>query len=99
MIGRFALQDFATRRVDRLSMGQRQRLRLAMAFLHEPAVVLLDEPSTSLDLAGLETLGAVMDEHLQAGRSAVWMGPTGDTLPKSPDLHLALVGGSLAASS
>src|SRR5438105_2508871 len=32
----FDLLEIASRRVDRISMGQRQRLRLAMAFLHEP---------------------------------------------------------------
>jgi ABC-type multidrug transport system ATPase subunit len=96
-IRRFALADFAGRRVDRLSMGQRQRLRLAMAFLHEPAVVLLDEPSTSLDIEGVGILAGAIDEHLRGGGSALWMGPTGDVLPEPPDLHLALVDGRLVA--
>jgi ABC-type multidrug transport system ATPase subunit len=37
-----------------MSMGQRQRLRIAMTFLPEPEVVLLDEPLTSLDSEGVE---------------------------------------------
>src|SRR3954454_7092768 len=44
----FALAPLWGRRVDRLSMGQRQRLRLALAFTHRPDVVLLDEPVNSL---------------------------------------------------
>jgi ABC-type cobalamin/Fe3+-siderophores transport system ATPase subunit len=35
---------------DGLSMGQRQRVRLAMTFIKEPDLVLLDEPRNSLDL-------------------------------------------------
>ena len=42
---RFDLEPLVDRRADRLSTGQRQRLRLTMAFLHEPTLVLLDEPA------------------------------------------------------
>ena len=51
-IDAFALGELCDRRVDRMSMGQRQRLRLAMTFLSDPEVVLLDEPLTSLDGEG-----------------------------------------------
>ena len=54
---RFGLEEFAERRVDRMSQGQRQRIRLAMAFLHEPRVLLLDEPRNSLDDDGYQLLG------------------------------------------
>ena len=46
---RFSLLDLAKHRVDRLSMGQRQRVRLAMTFIKQPDLVLLDEPRNSLD--------------------------------------------------
>ena len=50
---RFELAELADLRVDVLSMGQRQRVRLALAFLHAPRLVLLDEPANSLDLEAL----------------------------------------------
>ena len=56
-IDTFDLGELADRRVDRMSMGQRQRLRIAMTFLTEPEVVLLDEPLTSLDAEGAAILG------------------------------------------
>jgi ABC-type multidrug transport system ATPase subunit len=95
-IERFELAAFAGRRVDRLSMGQRQRLRLAMAFLHEPPVVLLDEPATSLDASGQAVLERALSTHLGAGRAAVWFAPTGGAPPALAHTTLRLLDGALA---
>lgn len=95
---RFGLAAFGARRVDRLSMGERQRLRLALAFLHEPGLVLLDEPLTSLDPAGRAVLESALADHLAAGRSALWVSPTGDTTGRRPDLRLTLASGRLSPS-
>ena len=75
---RFELDDLAGRRVDRMSMGQRQRVRLAMTFLHDPDLVLLDEPRTSLDDLGIELLAAALDELTSRGGTAIWCSPRGD---------------------
>jgi ABC-2 type transport system ATP-binding protein len=49
LLGRFALHDCADRPTGTWSGGQRRRLDLALAFVHRPALVFLDEPSTALD--------------------------------------------------
>jgi ABC-type multidrug transport system ATPase subunit len=94
-VERFALEPLCGRRVDRLSMGQRQRLRLALAFLHEPEVVLLDEPGTSLDEDGLVLLGSALDALKERGGAALVCLPSGwDRLAAVDDVH-ALVDGRL----
>jgi len=75
----------AATRVDRLSMGQRQRLRLAMAFLHEPKLVLLDEPWNSLDEEGHRVLASALDAFVRGGGSAVCCSPTGTEIGSQAD--------------
>lgn len=94
-LGVFALEEFADRRADRLSMGQRQRVRLAMTFVHDPAVILLDEPGNSLDREGLGVLRDYLDELRSRGGAAVWCAPEGVQTPLASDTTLRLVDGNL----
>jgi ABC-type multidrug transport system ATPase subunit len=75
-IERFELEPLADNRVDRLSMGERQRVRLAMTFVHSPEVVLLDEPFTSLDDAGKGLVNRALEELASRSGSALWCSPT-----------------------
>ncbi len=75
---RFGLVEFATLRVDRMSMGQRQRIRLAMAFLHEPRVLLLDEPRNSLDDDGYRLLNEQIEQAAKRGATVLWCSPRGE---------------------
>jgi heme ABC exporter ATP-binding subunit CcmA len=72
----FELRGMADRRVDRLSMGQRQRVRLAGAVLHDPAVVMLDEPMTSLDEDGVALLAAEVERLTRGGAAILLCAPS-----------------------
>jgi ABC-type multidrug transport system ATPase subunit len=57
--------------VREFSRGMRQRLAVARAFLHDPAVLFLDEPFTALDDRAIAVLQTVLREALREGRTVV----------------------------
>jgi ABC-2 type transport system ATP-binding protein len=91
------LRALVHRRVDRLSSGERQRVRLAAAFLHDPAVVLLDEPRTSLDEDGAALLASEVRRVCAAGGAAVCSAPSGEPDPVPSDLYLTIRDGRLVS--
>ncbi len=91
----FGLEELAEQRVDRMSMGQRQRIRLAMAFLHEPLVILLDEPRNSLDDEGYALLSRQSELAAARGATILWCSPRGEDRVIDCDASYALVEGKL----
>jgi ABC-type uncharacterized transport system ATPase subunit len=56
-------------------MGQRQRVRLSLVVLHQPDLVLLDEPRNSLDDRGYALLDRVVEHTLGRGGAVLWCSP------------------------
>lgn len=60
---RLGMHDFAHKRADALSAGMRQKCAIARTVVHEPKVVILDEPTTGLDVMAAKTLLDFIAEH------------------------------------
>jgi ABC-2 type transport system ATP-binding protein len=89
----FGLADLSDRRAERLSQGQRQRLRLALALVHRPQILLLDEPRNSLDSDGLGLLATEVRATVDDGASVVWCSPPSEEQPVDFDRRLLLHNG------
>jgi ABC-2 type transport system ATP-binding protein len=62
----FALNDFLDRPTGRLSAGQKTRVAVAKALLNEPALLLLDEPTASLDPDTADWVRSRIEHHRRA---------------------------------
>jgi len=68
----FGLDDFGRRYCGRLSTGQRQRVAVARAMVHDPAALILDEPTLGLDVLSGETIYRFMARERERGKAILF---------------------------
>jgi ABC-2 type transport system ATP-binding protein len=66
-IERLGLAERAGDRVEELSLGNQQRVQLGIALVHDPEVLVLDEPFSGLDPVGVDVMSGVLHERADAG--------------------------------
>src|SRR5438034_2320543 len=71
LLDRVGLRRRAHDAVRSFSRGLHQRVGIARVLLHNPSLILLDEPYTGLDAHAVEMLNAVLDEAIEAGKTVI----------------------------
>jgi ABC-2 type transport system ATP-binding protein len=71
-LDRLGLGQWAKNKVQDLSKGMAQKVQFATALIHEPALVILDEPWSGLDPINAEVLREVVDEIRASGRTVLF---------------------------
>ncbi len=71
-LGRLGLTKWMGNKVQDLSKGMQQKVQFATALLHEPDVVILDEPWSGLDPINAEVLREIVDEIRESGRTVLF---------------------------
>jgi ABC-2 type transport system ATP-binding protein len=66
-IAEFGLEPYRTVRVRAMSLGNKHRVGLAAALQHDPAIIVLDEPTNALDPAGVIRLREALERRAAAG--------------------------------
>ncbi len=69
---RLGLGERVDDKLDALSLGNQQRVQLAAALVHEPELLVLDEPFSGLDPISIETVGAILREQADSGVAVVF---------------------------
>lgn len=98
-IERLGLQRWADRPARQLSLGNRQRLGLASALVHDPDVLVLDEPANALDPAGVVLVRELLIDRRGTGSAVLVSSHHLDQLARVADritvLHRGRIVGSL----
>ena len=71
LVAWLGLAPYAQERCEGLSKGMRQKVALAGALVHEPRLIILDEPFTGLDAASARLVKNVLREKIAEGRSVI----------------------------
>ena len=69
---RLGVAERADDKIEALSLGNQQRVQLAAALVHEPELLVLDEPLSGLDPVGVDAVGSVLVEQARAGRGVLF---------------------------
>jgi ABC-2 type transport system ATP-binding protein len=97
-ISRLGLSERAEDRVEQLSLGNQQRVQLAAALVHEPSLLVLDEPFSGLDPVGVDVLSGVLAEYAATGVPVVFSSHQLDLVERLCDAVAIIKDGRLVAS-
>lgn len=72
LIERLEMQDFRNGRCDKLSTGQKQRVSIARTLVHDPQVMIFDEPTNGLDVLAARIIVKFIRECREQGKTVIF---------------------------
>jgi len=72
IFSRLEMNDFRDRRCDKLSTGMKQKVSIARTLVHDPSVMIFDEPTLGLDVMAARTIVGFIRECRDAGKTVVF---------------------------
>jgi len=96
LLDQLELAGRATQKVEELSLGNQQRVQLAAALVHDPDVLVLDEPFSGLDPIGVDVLSATLAERLRDGVGLLFSSHQLELVERLCDEVVVIDGGRIA---
>lgn len=72
IFARLEMDDFRDRRCDNLSTGMKQKVSIARTLVHDPSVMIFDEPTVGLDVMAARTIAGFIRECRDTGKTVVF---------------------------
>ena len=98
LLEQLGIAERAADRVEALSLGNQQRVQLAAALVHDPVLLVLDEPFSGLDPVGVDALAEVLTARVADGVPVVFSSHQLDLVERLCDSVGIIVGGRIVAS-
>jgi len=98
LLARLDLTGRADDRLDTLSLGNQQRAQVAAALVHEPSLLVLDEPFSGLDPLAVDTVMSVLAERAHAGAPVLFSSHQLDVVERLCDDVVIIAGGRIVAA-
>ena len=94
---RLGMEEFLDRRCDQLSTGMKQKTSIARTIVHDPAVMIFDEPTLGLDVMTARTVVGFVRECRAAGKTVIYSTHVMSEVEKLCDVIGVIHGGRLLA--
>ncbi|RIV37879.1 ABC transporter ATP-binding protein [Micromonospora radicis] len=98
LLERIGLGERGDDLLETLSLGNQQRAQIAAALVHDPEVLVLDEPFSGLDPMAVDTIVAVLRERAAAGAPVLFSSHQLDVVERLCDDLVIIAGGSIRAA-
>ena len=98
LLTRLDLVQRADDRLDTLSLGNQQRAQIAAALVHEPSLLVLDEPFSGLAPIAVDTVMSVLSERAHAGAPVLFSSHQLDVVERLCDDVVIIAGGRIVAA-